>query len=78
MGFVFTNTIVERLLAMWRRNTEGEHDDLERIFSNGILAQWLAEHRRIWLQDPRAQTRKQLLKFGVPIVSVKCGVDEFM
>ena len=65
---------MERLLAMWRRNTESNHDDLERIFSNGTLAQWLAEHRRKGLQDPRAQTREQLLKAGVPTVCVKSGV----
>ena len=68
MGFVFTNMVMERLLAMWRRNTEGEHDDLERIFANGKLVPWLSEHTRRGLPDPRAQSRTELLKAGVPLV----------
>ena len=67
-SFKFTDMWCERLLALIRQAIDGKDVDVERICSNGILAQASSEHRRRGFLDPRTgTTRAQLLEDNVQL-----------
>ena len=67
-AFKFTNMWAERLLARFRRNCRMiGAPDIERLVATSLLCQMLSDHLKSGRDDPRVQTKKGLLREGVPI-----------
>lgn len=66
------NMHVERLLSLIRRSCANMKPlPLERLTSNGFLAQFLAAHRAAGGADPRAWTTEQMVAEGVPLIGAE-------
>ena len=69
--FQFTNMSMERLLALFRQWATGDRLCAEKIVALSALGQLLKIHRDEGYDDPRYQTRAQLLADGVELRCAK-------